>query len=1184
MIVARKSAIRWILFLALVAGVTSVTAGSEGSLQPATGEAASQCAFFEFRADGPQRCWPENVPCPFWSWVAISPDCPHTFDWDFGDGTPHSTETNPVHTFINDTPYNKSFYWQVTFTAGATTRQTGAWVEIKKAADIRGDCVSQLPHQGYPPLTVHFYAFNSPHCPALLWNFGDGTTSTEANPVHSYSAPGDYAVTLKGTYWDDGLKRCYDFTYGSNEKLWTSVLKPCALDCAASAPLTARVGEEITITSSVVTDCYGDTQRTFDFGDGTTSESQAYHAYARAGTYHWVTTYKNLSWNLTCTKEGDIVVASCNLQCTASAPEQARVGDPFPFASSVTPNDCTGPKSYDWDFGDGTAHSTLEQPSHTYAQTGVYTWKLTVKMGDATCTKTGTISVGCIVIGSLRLCADQIQKSRESNLYTFTGHPHINDLLFFGGVMTFEGDPESGTGMLRTSGAITVDNGPVAETLYQGSDLAFEVGGGEGTLTPRVVPGNFSCKLAGLALSSNGPITVGEESVTIRPIFYVGLFGLLTLASIQATVEYPEDEYKKVLGFELVSGQGTPSIQVLQIKGSYDPQTDILSGTLGVDFPFMEGAPEFEATLRMWHECINGFDFSAGLGIPFAPPYAELSHITVKVDNICRPSSFNIFFGGNLTFMEIPEEFLLLKDLGLKYSYPFLWRIQGGTATFLGYEIGSVSGTIGYKPGHYGFTFQWNVDLANVYRSSMNVALIPSRPIFLLTADGTLTVPDLQCGMLNVPCRILRRAVRAAVPVPYEIEGAHMDGTILKTPGGDFTGHLRGKTSLGPLNAVFQIEIRNTNLSVLLGSNFQDLIEIGARAETPASPLASEQTVNVPAGLPVVLFGATSDTALPAITLKNPSGQTITPANASTFPGVTYLPGEGENLALFQVLNPAAGAWVLGQSNLQPSQVTLCAISPAPEPVTTFTSVQRQGNSVSIAASVTPARAETKVSFLFTRNPSGIEAEWIAGDLAATSGSVGATWDLSGLDSGTYYLLARTDDGMNPAATALYPQPIVIDRGLVAPPTNLKGTRAGTTATIRWTPSATAGAGTYQILYTGDPEKPGYPRSESTALPSEALIEDLNPDRTYRFCAVAFDAQGNASVESAPLTLEPGSGIPGDCDGGGTVSIGEVQKAINMFLGSAPPDCGVDCNGDGTVSIGEVQKVINGFLGVAASC
>jgi PKD repeat protein len=62
-------------------------------------------------------------------------------------------------------------------------------------------------------------------------------------------------------------------------------------------------------------------------------------------------------------------------------------------------------------------------------------------------------------------------------------------------------------------------------------------------------------------------------------------------------------------------------------------------------------------------------------------------------------------------------------------------------------------------------------------------------------------------------------------------------------------------------------------------------------------------------------------------------------------------------------------------------------------------------------------------------------------------------------------------------------------------------------------------------------------------------------------------------------TVEVWPAIPGDCDDSGTVSIGEVQTGINMFLGSQPASCGVDVNGDTVVSIGEVQQVINEFLG-----
>jgi len=60
--------------------------------------------------------------------------------------------------------------------------------------------------------------------------------------------------------------------------------------------------------------------------------------------------------------------------------------------------------------------------------------------------------------------------------------------------------------------------------------------------------------------------------------------------------------------------------------------------------------------------------------------------------------------------------------------------------------------------------------------------------------------------------------------------------------------------------------------------------------------------------------------------------------------------------------------------------------------------------------------------------------------------------------------------------------------------------------------------------------------------------------------------------------------VPGDGDGDGVISLGEVQQVINMFLGEAPAGNGADCDGDGVISIGEVQRVINGFLGLGGGC
>ena len=51
-----------------------------------------------------------------------------------------------------------------------------------------------LPPSGCAPHTVHFH--NTGRGEAFEWDFGDGTTSTEASPTHTYTSPGNYTVRL----------------------------------------------------------------------------------------------------------------------------------------------------------------------------------------------------------------------------------------------------------------------------------------------------------------------------------------------------------------------------------------------------------------------------------------------------------------------------------------------------------------------------------------------------------------------------------------------------------------------------------------------------------------------------------------------------------------------------------------------------------------------------------------------------------------------------------------------------------------------------------------------------------------------------------------------------------------------------------------------------------------------------
>jgi FOG: PKD repeat len=53
-----------------------------------------------------------------------------------------------------------------------------------------------VPDSGFAPLPVNFTLLQVSNHTGLLWDFGDNTTSSEYSPLHTYTAPGDYTVSL----------------------------------------------------------------------------------------------------------------------------------------------------------------------------------------------------------------------------------------------------------------------------------------------------------------------------------------------------------------------------------------------------------------------------------------------------------------------------------------------------------------------------------------------------------------------------------------------------------------------------------------------------------------------------------------------------------------------------------------------------------------------------------------------------------------------------------------------------------------------------------------------------------------------------------------------------------------------------------------------------------------------------
>lgn len=284
-----------------------------------------------------------------------------TYSWNFGDGT-SSAEKNPTHTYSSIGTYN------VTLTVKDTFGSSNYTIKNISITDTLKADFTATNNQGSSPLTVKFtdMTIGSGANSTYLWNFGDGTTSNERNPTHTFKNVGQYPIALTVT------NPC-----GATD----SVIK-AGFVSVGNAPVVDFVG---TPTSGVAplsvqfTDKSQGTNLTYlwDFGDGTNStEKDPKHVYNRTGTYTVKLTVNSTYGSNNATKTNYIYVASvprADFQgnvLTGIAPH------PVQFTDLSTGN----PTTWYWEFGDGNT-STLQNPRHVYQDSGYY--NVTLKVANA---------------------------------------------------------------------------------------------------------------------------------------------------------------------------------------------------------------------------------------------------------------------------------------------------------------------------------------------------------------------------------------------------------------------------------------------------------------------------------------------------------------------------------------------------------------------------------------------------------------------------------------------------------------------------------------------------------------------------------------------------------------------------------------------------------------------------------
>ncbi len=267
------------------------------------------------------------------------------WSWDFGDGSPLSTDVDPAHLYAASGNYNVSL--TVTNPAGCT--HTASQLVTVNAVPV-ADFSTPATCLGSPTL---FTDLTTGVPIGWEWDFGDGSAlNNNQNPIHTYGATGNYDVTLivsGGSGCSDTLTQTITVTpIPTADFTFTSV---CANDTTFFQSTSAG----------------GPDTFFWDFGDGTTdatNNDSPDHIYTTDGTYNvmLVAGYSASG----CTDTIYYVVDAF----PRTVPDFSSNTPCLGLATAFTDLTTNAPNTWAWDFGDGSPVDNTQNPSHVYGSPG----------------------------------------------------------------------------------------------------------------------------------------------------------------------------------------------------------------------------------------------------------------------------------------------------------------------------------------------------------------------------------------------------------------------------------------------------------------------------------------------------------------------------------------------------------------------------------------------------------------------------------------------------------------------------------------------------------------------------------------------------------------------------------------------------------------------------------------------
>jgi PKD repeat protein len=282
------------------------------------------------------------------------------YNWNYGDGNTGGGQ-NPSHTYGNNGVYN------VILTMYSSTVSPCTSSVVQTVTVTTSPCSLPLnANFTYSVGTGGVASFTSLSTGTTLsttynWWFGDGGTSTQTNPVHTYSANGSYPVFLS---LNDGT--CNDSIYMS--VLVTTV--PCTLTASFNYTqgLNGSVNFASTSTGTNINTVYN-----WSYGDGFNGwGANPTHTYGVNGVYQVTLTAMNSTvgpCSSSVVQSVTVTTSPCSIPLNANFSYTTGTAGTASFTSLST--NTTISTTYAWNFGDGGTSPAIN-PVHTYTSNANY--------------------------------------------------------------------------------------------------------------------------------------------------------------------------------------------------------------------------------------------------------------------------------------------------------------------------------------------------------------------------------------------------------------------------------------------------------------------------------------------------------------------------------------------------------------------------------------------------------------------------------------------------------------------------------------------------------------------------------------------------------------------------------------------------------------------------------------------